>query len=96
MSVMSQLEELRNEIINIATKHGAIKISIFGSIVRGEDTSSSDIDFLVDLEEDRTLFDLIRLKQELETLLGKSVDVVTSNAIHWKIKDQIINEAVQL
>lgn len=93
---MSQLEELRNEIINIATKHGAIKISIFGSIVRGEDTSSSDIDFLVDLEEDRTLFDLIRLKQELETLLGKSVDVVTSNAIHWKIKDQIINEAVQL
>jgi hypothetical protein len=65
-------------------------------VVRGEEHEESDIDFLVEFEENRSLFDLIRLKNELEELLNKSVDIVTLNSVHWKIKDQIISEAMQL
>ena len=96
MSTLSDLEKQRIDITHIASKHGAKKISIFGSTVRGEDTPSSDIDFLVDFEDGRTLFDLIRLKLELESLLCRSIDIVSSNYLHWKMKDQIMNEAVQL
>jgi len=96
MTIYSQIQELKNEIVKVAALHGVISISIFGSVARNEDNNSSDIDFLVDFEEGRTLFDLIRLKQELELLLDRSVDIVTSNAIHHRIKEQIINEAIQL
>ena len=96
MSIQSQIKESRNEITRIALHHGVATISIFGSVVREEDNQSSDIDFLVNFEEGRTLFDLIRLKQDLETLLGRPVDVVSVNALHPRIKNQVINQAVQL
>ncbi|HHY70192.1 MAG TPA: hypothetical protein GX519_00680 [Thermoanaerobacterales bacterium] len=57
---------------------------------------NSDIDFLVEFEEGRSLFDLIRLKQELEALLGKSVDVVTEKSVHPLLKERIKAEAVQI
>jgi uncharacterized protein len=96
MTIQSQLQDLRNEITKIASSHGAATISVFGSVVREEDNPSSDIDFLVNFEEGRTLFDLIRLKQDLEILLGRPVDVVSVNALHPRIRNQVLNQAVQL
>ena len=96
MTIQSQLKDLRNEITKIASNHGVATISVFGSVVREEDNPSSDIDFLVNFEEGRTLFDLIRLKQDLEILLGRPVDVVSVNALHPRIRNQVINQAVQL
>jgi uncharacterized protein len=96
MSIQYQVIELRNEITRIAKNHGVATISVFGSVVREEDNPSSDIDFLVNFEEGRTLFDLIRLKQDLEILLGRPVDVVSVNALHPRIRNQVINQAVQL
>lgn len=96
MTLKIKIQGLRNDIKSIALKHGVTKISLFGSAVRSEDVSSSDIDFLVEFEQGRSLFDLIRLKKDLELLLERPVDVVTSDAIHWKIRDHILSEAVQL
>ncbi len=96
MTIYIQIEELKSEIIKIAAEHGVYSIRVFGSVARKEDNNSSDIDFLVEFEEGRSLFDLIRLKHELESLIGRSVDVVTSNAIHHTIKEEIMNEAIQL
>lgn len=96
MSLEIQIKKMKDDIKDIASKHGVTKISLFGSVARSEDVISSDVDFLVDFEEGRSLFDLIRLKQDLETLLERPVDVVTAKAIHWMIKDQILSEAVQL
>jgi|HigsolmetaGSP12D_1036236.scaffolds.fasta_scaffold02956_4 hypothetical protein len=96
MSNKSLIESKHNLILEIAKANGVKKISLFGSVVRGEEHEESDIDFLVEFEENRSLFDLIRLKNELEELLNKSVDIVTLNSVHWKIKDQIISEAMQL
>jgi len=66
---------------------------VFGSAVRGEDRPDSDVDFLVELEEGRSLMDLGGLLMDLQNLLRRNVDVVTERALHWYIKDQVLREA---
>jgi len=93
------LNDLRNkrEHINIiARKHGAGNIRVFGSISRGEEGPDSDIDFLIDFEEDRSLLDLVGLKLELEELLGHKVDLVTESAMHRLISVKVKKEAIPL
>lgn len=80
---MSQLDMLRNmkpEIYRIAKKHRIGRIYIFGSCARNEETSSSDVDLLVELEK-ASLFDHIEFEDELSALLQKHVDVVSSKAL---------------
>ncbi|MGA9099279.1 MAG: nucleotidyltransferase family protein [Methanotrichaceae archaeon] len=71
------LREWREEILQIAAKHGARNVRIFGSVARGEEAETSDPDFLVEMEEGRSLLDLGRLLMELQDLLGCRVDVVS-------------------
>ena len=92
----SLLKDKREQILHIAAKHGAHSVRIFGSVVRGEAGPSSDIDVLVVLEPGRSLLDHVALKQDLEDLLGQDVDVVTENALHWYIRDRVLEEAVPL
>jgi predicted nucleotidyltransferase len=62
MSIISLIESNHSLILNIAIANGVKKISLFGSAARDEDHAASDIDFLVEFEDNRSLFDLIRLK----------------------------------
>ncbi|MGI6554925.1 MAG: nucleotidyltransferase family protein [Bacillota bacterium] len=71
-------------------------MKVFGSVVRGEETPDSDIDFLVDCKDRCSLFDLVALKGELENLLGRKVDVVSEKSIHWALKYKILNEAKEI
>ncbi len=66
---------------------------IFGSVLHGTDTDSSDLDLLVDPLPGATLFDLGGLQDELQTLLGVHVDVLTPRDLPAKIRDQVIGEA---
>ncbi|SDZ02870.1 nucleotidyltransferase family protein [Tindallia californiensis] len=86
----------RKEILSLARKHGVIKIQLFGSVAKENDTSDSDVDFLVTFKEDRSLFDLISLKYDLEDLLGMKVDVVTVESLHVLIRDHIVGEVIEL
>ena len=90
------VREKREHIISIAARHGAKNIRVFGSIARGEASETSDVDFLIDLEPGRTLFDLIGFLQDLEEFLGKKVDVVTEDSIYWLLRRRIVKEAVPL
>ncbi len=90
------LKEKRERILSIAARHGARNVRIFGSMARGEATESSDVDFLIDLEPDRSLFDLSALLLDFEELLGRKVDVVTEDSIYWLIRRRILKEAVPL
>ena len=90
------VHQKRKEIVSIARKHGVTKIQLFGSVAKGTETSSSDIDFLVTFKEDRSLFDLIALKYDLEDLLGIEVDVVTEESLHVSIRDKVISEVVEI
>ncbi len=93
MDVNELLKEKRNEILRIAANHGARNIRIFGSAARGEAGPGSDLDFLVDLEPERSLLDHVALIQDLEDLLGRKVDVVTENSIYWLLRRRILKEA---
>ncbi len=90
------LEEKRGEILRIASKHGAREVRVFGSVARGEADRESDIDFLVELEPGRSLLDLGGLQMELESLLGRRVDVVTARGLKARIRERVLREAVRV
>lgn len=90
------IKKNRQSILDIAKCHGAINVRLFGSVARGTSTESSDIDLLVSMELGSSLLDIIAIKQDLEDLLGRKVDVVTENSISPYMKDEILKEAVNL
>jgi len=96
MSINGILREKRSDILRIAAKHGARDIRVFGSAARGESNPNSDIDLLVDMGSDRSLFDTGELLLDLRELLGVKVDVVTKNSINKLIRRRILKEAVPL
>jgi predicted nucleotidyltransferase len=96
VDIHTQLKNRREEILLLAKMRGASNLKVFGSVIRGEANENSDIDFLVDFEDGRSLFDVIGLKQDLEEMLDRSVDIVTEESLHWYIKDRVQNEAILL
>jgi predicted nucleotidyltransferase len=96
MELEALLKQQREAILQIAAKHGAYNVRIFGSVARGEARPDSDIDILVQLEDGRSLLDQVALIQDLEDLLGRKVDVVEPEGLHWYIRDQILSEAIPL
>lgn len=87
--------ESRDEISRIASEHGARNVRVFGSAGRG-DEGAHDLDLLVEMAENRNLFDLIALSRELEEELGVYVDVQTEAALSPYMRDRILAEAVPL
>jgi uncharacterized protein len=96
MGIEELLKEKRDDILRIATQHGAFNVRVFGSVARGEATAESDIDFLVELAPERTLLDYIALIQAWEELLGCAVDVAETGNLHEAIREQVLQEAVLL
>jgi len=96
MSREEILSRYRDQILQAAARHGAHDVRVFGSVARGEGGAGSDVDFLVDLDPDRSLFDLGGLLMDLQDLLGCRVDVVTKQGLHWYIRDRVLKEAVPL
>lgn len=88
------LGERREEILRLAAKYGARNVRVFGSVARGEADEVSDIDFLVEMEPDRSLLDLGGLQAELETVIGCHVDVVTEKGLKTRIRARVLAEAV--
>ncbi len=86
----------RDEILHLAAKYGIRNVRVFGSFVRGEADAESDIDFLVEVEAGRSLFDLGGFQYELEKLLNCRVDVVTERGLKARIRNRVLREAVPL
>ncbi len=84
------IDELKEKILPVLAKFEVSRASLFGSIVRGEATESSDVDLLVELPARASLLDLSGLKIELEETLGKKVDVLTYKSLHPLLKDKIL------
>jgi len=96
MSTDELLKEKREEILRTASKHGARNVRVFGSVARGEARPDSDVDLLVEVGPDRTPFFPGGLIADLEELLGKKVQVVTQEGLHWYIRERVLEEAVPL
>lgn len=69
---------------------------VFGSVARGDTSTSSDVDFLVDLDEGRGLFDLGGLLMDLRDLLGCEVDVTTEAGLRPRVAERVLADAVEL
>lgn len=90
------LRTKRDDILRIAEKHGARNVRIFGSVVHGEAATGSDIDFLVDAADETSSWFPAGLTAELEELLGRRVDVVTTGGLYWLLRRRILKEAKPL
>lgn len=93
MQTMEEREELFRKISSFLKKHGATKVSVFGSYARGEERPESDIDVLVEFAERKSLLTLVNIELELSDYLGKKVDVLTEKSISPYLIDEIKKEA---
>ncbi|MFP4134464.1 MAG: nucleotidyltransferase family protein [Halothece sp.] len=96
LQLQKLIQEKREKIIEICEKHGGYNVRLFGSVARGEADEKSDIDLLVDLGEKFSPWFPVRLIRELEQLLGHKVDVVTVGGLKERIKDRVLEEAIEL
>ena len=96
MNLDELLRSKREEILRLASRHGARNVRVFGSVARGEADERSDVDLLVDLEPGRSLLDLGGLLMDLRDLLRRNVDVVTERGLKSRIRSRVLQEAVPL
>ncbi|MGI8687398.1 MAG: nucleotidyltransferase family protein [Thermomicrobiales bacterium] len=96
MGIEELLRERREEILQIAERHGARNVRVFGSVARGEADEKSDIDFLVEMERGRSLFDHVALIRDLEHTLAMRVDVATVGGLKERMRDRVLREAILL
>ena len=88
--MISELQ--KNIIINTIMPFHPVRIGIFGSMARGENTENSDIDILYRLKDAVGLFNIIRIKNSLEEKLSKKVDLVSEKYIHPELEPYILND----
>lgn len=91
----------RDGILGILARHqedlktrGVKKIALFGSAARNEARPDSDLDILVEFDIPVGLFEFVELKDYLEELLGRNVDMVTPGALKPQLREQILREAI--
>ena len=96
MNAKDLIAKLRELKPFVKARYKAKVISLFGSFVRGEQNTDSDIDVLVEFEEGADLFDLIGLNLYLEETLQRKVDVVPKNALREELRESVLSEAVSV
>lgn len=90
------IDEIRERARPVLQEHGVKEAAVFGSYARGEADQDSDIDILVTLEDDTSLLDVARLKNDLEDALGTDVDIVEDGALKPSIRDTVQDQLVAL
>jgi len=96
MPVDRRLQEKRAAILEIAARHGVTNVRVFGSMARGDDDGSSDIDLLVEFAPGVGLLRHAALVRELEALLGRKVGVISDRGLRPRIRQGKLKEAVPL
>jgi hypothetical protein len=91
-----RLRHHRQAILDLARRRGMDNVRVFGSVARGDDTTASDIDLLVDIGDDAGLLELVGLGQDLSELLGTKVDVVPADSLKPQFRGEVFAEAVPL
>lgn len=95
-ALAGRVRDDRNEILAVLGRHGLTNPRVFGSVARGDETSSSDVDLLVDVPSGVGLLALARCQAELEALLGVRVDLVPAADLKPGVAGRAFAEAVAL
>lgn len=95
--LLNEIRRQRESIIALGRKFGARRVRIFGSVARGEEKVTSDIDFLVEFDRGYDLFEQrLPFTDELENLLHRHVEVVPEHELNRHIRDRVLSEAIEL
>ncbi len=93
---ITDLEEIKRQILPILLRYGARRAGVFGSLVRGEAREDSDLDVLVELRPELSLLDVARINRELEAAVGRKVDLVEYDTIKPLIRQRILAEEIRI
>jgi predicted nucleotidyltransferase len=87
-------DALRTQIAALCREYGIAELSVFGSVARGDDRPDSDVDLLY-VRAAQSVFgwEFFGFQEELEALLGRSVDVVPKDNLHWVIRDRVLADS---
>ena len=96
MSIRQLLRSKRTKILQIAVRHGARKVRVFGSVARGKTRRASDMDILVEMDEGRSVMDHAALILDLERLLKMPVDVASERGLRQPIRKEVLKDAIAL
>lgn len=96
MRTVDKIQQHREEILQIASRHGAGNVRLFGSVARGDDTVDSDVDLLVEVTGETTPWFPGSLVADLESLLGRPVQVVIQRSLSPLIRENVLREAMRL
>jgi predicted nucleotidyltransferase len=96
MIIDNMIEDMKAKIVPVLKKYEVKKASFFGSIIRGKLKKDSDIDILVELSDELSLFDFIGIKNELEDIVKRKVDLVEYEMIKKPLKKRILAEHVRI
>lgn len=95
MKKVDTFAHIKKRSLPILKRHAVKHAAIFGSFARGDAKANSDVDFLIEYKsKNKSLFDLVDLKSELEDCLGRKVDLVTYSSIYWRLREPILAEQV--
>lgn len=95
--LLHDLQIQKKAILALADQYGAQHIRVFGSVARGEERLESDVDFLVSFPQAYDLFSQrIPLAEALGHLLGRRVDLLPEHELSPHIRDQVLEEAVEI
>lgn len=90
------LDEIKKKAVPILKSEGATRAALFGSFARGEAGKDSDIDILVDLPKEKSLFEFAGLQIKLEKALGKKVDLVEYSTIKPRLESYILSNQIRI
>lgn len=93
---LDELRARRDQILEIAARHGGSNVRVFGSVARAEADGESDVDFLIDMEPGKTLFDMGALLMDLQDFLECGVDVVTEKNLRERVRPSVLADAKSL
>ena len=96
LSELERVRRRRDEIVDVLAAHGLTNVGVFGSVARGEETSTSDIDLLVDIADGTGLLAIIGAQMALEELLGRSVDLVPRDGLKADVAPSVARDVVML
>jgi predicted nucleotidyltransferase len=96
MKPSDALEKYRDQILRLIAAHSLRNPRVFGSVSRGEDSESSDLDILVDIDERTSYFDIIGAELDIEDLTGLNVDLFSVEELKPRVKERALAEALPL
>ena len=96
MTTIDLIQSKRDDVLEVARRHGVTSIRVFGSVARREDSGDSDVDLLVTTGPKVSSWFPAKLILDLENLLGCHIDIVTESGLNPLLRDQVLAEAVAL